>query len=172
MKVSQYGLHFIAQREGTELAEYRDKAGKLTIGVGHLLRPGERYPNGITLAQALALLACDIASVEREINGAVKTPLSQNEFDACASLTFNIGDGGFDGSTVHRLIDAGNFQGAADAFLMWDKRRPAPGELVKDETTGAMREPRPGELVADDGLLARRKLERALFLTAGEPDAD
>ena len=36
------------------------------------------------------------------------------------SLAFNIGAGGFVGSSVVRQINAGNMQAAADDFLLWD----------------------------------------------------
>jgi lysozyme len=66
---------------------------------------------------------------------------------AMLSLTYNIGTGAFIGSTVLKQFNAGKFQAAADAFLLWDK---------------AMVD---GKLVVVPGLLARRQEESEIFLT-------
>lgn len=146
MNVSPDGRAFIALEEGTVLHEYADAAGKLTIGTGHLLRPGETYPNGITQEQADALLANDLRVAESVVNHHVTAILSQCSFDACCCLAFNIGGGAFAGSTVAQRINAGDMAGAADAFLMWNKISLC------------------GQLVPDQALAARRMRERLLFL--------
>jgi hypothetical protein len=51
----------------------------------------------------------------------VRVPLTQGQFDALVSLCFNIGGSGFRKSTVVRRLNEGNYRGAADAFLMWNK---------------------------------------------------
>ena len=121
MKVSAGGRAAIRQREGCELTAYRDSRGILTIGVGHVnmtppaVTPGMR----ITEAQADQFLANDLAPVEATINGAVKTSLTQNEFDALASLGFNIGVNGLRRCTVIGRLNRGDRAGAAQAFLLW-----------------------------------------------------
>ena len=152
MKTSIAGLSFIAKWEGESLHVYKDVAGIPTIGVGHVLRPGESFPDGITHDQALELLAEDIRIAESTVRVHAPATVGQNAFDACVSFTFNCGGGAFAGSSLLHLLNAGDMAGAGDAFLAWDKR--------KDPQTGA--------LVVDRGLLARRTAERALFLT---PDA-
>jgi lysozyme len=148
VKTSPSGLAFLARQEGEVDHAYLDEAHLPTIGIGHLIRPGEHFPsNGITHEQALQLLAQDLAPAESAVN-AVGVALMQNQFDACVSLAFNIGAGGFASSTVCARLKAGDFAGAADAFLMWDK--------ISVE----------GRLVPSKGLLARRNAERALFLSA------
>ena len=143
MKTSANGLAFIGRWEGTVLHVYKDIRGIPTIGVGHVLRPGESYPNGITQAQAMQLLANDVAIAEHAINADVKVPITQNQFDALASFTFNCGTGALAQSSTLRLLNAGDVTGAADALLLWDHA----GTTV------------------DQGLLHRRQSERALFLT-------
>jgi len=152
MKTSANGLKFIAANEGTVLHVYNDSRGLPTIGVGHLIRPGESFTT-ITQQQALDLLATDVASAENAVNSHVTGQLTQNQFDVCVDFTFNCGGGAFAGSTFCRLINEGDMQGAADAILMWAK----PPEII-----------------------GRRNRERALFLTpdpaapvaAADPDAD
>ena len=73
------------------------------------------------MAQVDAQLAKDLGRFEDAVNSAVKRPLTQNQFDACVSLAFNIGVQGFIGSSVVRQINLGNMQAAADDFLMWEK---------------------------------------------------
>lgn len=116
-----------------------------TIGWGHTKTA--RQGMVITEAQAEQLLRQDLAWVEDTIKKLVKVPLEQNQFDALASLIFNIGGGAFAKSTVLRKLNAGDYKGAADAFLMWDKQR--------DRQTGQMTRLR--------GLTIRRNEERALF---------
>lgn len=138
------GLALIAHFEGCVLQEYLDTRGLRTIGFGHLCKPEESFQNGITYAQATEMLHTDSASKVAAIKALVKVPLSQHEFDALCSLAFNIGVGGLSSSTVLRLLNQGDKQGAAEAFLMWCKAS-TPTEL-----------------------LGRRKEEEAFFLT---PDA-
>ncbi|HEY3624466.1 MAG TPA: glycoside hydrolase family protein [Roseiarcus sp.] len=128
MKTSALGVQAIAQREGRVLHTYGDTRGIPTIGVGHTSAAGP--PNVvegmvITAAQCDDILARDLAKFEDAVNAALKTPigqnkLSQNAFDACASLAFNIGAPGFIGSSVARDVNNDNMQRAADAFLMWE----------------------------------------------------
>lgn len=67
---------------------------------------------------------------------------SDNQVGAMMSLAYNIGKPEFLGSTVLRDFNAGNFPAAADAFLLWNK----------------------SEGRVDNGLVNRRKAERAVFL--------
>ncbi len=128
MKTSAMGVQAIAQREGRLLHAYRDTRGILTIGVGHTSAagpPGVAPGMVITAAECDDILSRDLAKFEDAVNAALKTPLgqnklSQNAFDACVSLAFNIGGPGFIGSSVARDINDDDMQGAADAFLMWE----------------------------------------------------
>lgn len=144
MKASQHGLAFIASEEGEVDHEYLDQVGVKTIGIGHALRPGESFPNGITHQQALDLLSQDVGTAEGAINSHVTVQVSQNAFDACCSFAFNLGTGAFKGSTLLKLLNAGDLNGAANEFPKWCH---APAGVI------------------NPGILARRKREQALFLT-------
>lgn len=128
MKTSALGVHALAQREGQVLHFYRDTRGILTIGVGHTSAAGPpAVVEGmmITATECDDILSRDLAKFEDAVNAALKTPiaqnnLSQNAFDACVSLAFNIGAPGFIGSSVARDINNGDTQGAASAFLLWE----------------------------------------------------
>lgn len=122
MKTSPSGRAALTLREGVRYKAYRDTQGIWTIGVGHVsYAPYFTRWSTWTASQVDAALASDLVKFEDAVNAAVKVPISQNAFDACVSLAFNIGIGGFTGSTVVHKINAGDMKGAADAFLLWDK---------------------------------------------------
>jgi len=117
MTVSPAGIAFIKQQEGLTLTPMPD-AGGAAIGYGHEIAAGS-FAAGITLDQAEALLASDIATVESTINGAVTVPLSQQQFDALADFVYNVGSGAFLSSTLLRMLNAGDYAGAAAQFSRW-----------------------------------------------------
>lgn len=131
-KVSPKGLAFLIAEEGFIPHAYNDAANHATFGVGHLLHFGpvtaadrarwgsKAQPKPRALVERV--LREDLANrFEPAVRDAVKKPLKQHQFDALVSLAFNIGTGGFRRSTVVKRINAGDFRGAADAILMWDK---------------------------------------------------
>lgn len=154
MKTSPNGIKFIEKEEGCILQaydDYNDKVvkegqavkGTLTIGTGHTTSAGAPkvfIGQKITQAQADQILASDLGKVEAQVNNLVKVPLNQNQFDALVSFQFNTG--GLAKSSVLRLLNQKNYQGAADALLNWSKANGNPTLLLN-----------------------RRKRERTLFLT-------
>jgi lysozyme len=123
MTTSPAGRKAIEQREGVRLQAYRDSVGIWTIGVGHAatsnVPPIPKAGMKITAEEADRLLTADLKRYESTVNLAVKVPLTQNQFDACVSLCFNIGQKGFAHSTVVARINKRDYHGAADAFLLW-----------------------------------------------------
>jgi lysozyme len=135
MKTSAFGRAAISQREGVRLEAYRDSVGVWTIGVGHTSAAGPPTVTPdlrISSSDCDDILSCDLKTFERAVNDVVTTSMSQNQFDACVSLAFNIGGGAFKNSSVVRKLNAGDVSGAADAFLMWNK---AGGRILKGLTT-------------------------------------
>ena len=139
-------IDIIKKSEGLRLTAYRDSAGIWTIGYGHT---GSEVHEGLTIteAEAEALLERDIAWAVDTVRRSVRVPLTEEQRAPLASLTFNIGSGGFRGSTLLRRLNSGDYEGAADAFLMWNKI-----------TVG-------GKKIISPGLSSRRERERSLFLT-------
>ena len=134
MKTSANGLKFIEAQEGIRLKVYLDSIGKPTIGVGHLILPGEDFSGGITQEQAQSLLASDVAKVD-EVLTRLAPNLSQNQHDACASFGFNLGVG-----ALRQLLSHGIDQ--------------IPVQILKWDHAGGKEVP---------ALLARRQRELALF---------
>lgn len=147
MKTSPKGISFIAAHEGEILKVYKDPIGLPTLGVGHLLTSTEleQMPVGtkITKEQSREYLAKDLARFERAITKAVQVPVTQNQFDALVSFSFNIGESAFKRSSCLRKLNQKDYAGAADAMLAWNK---AGGKVLA-------------------GLTRRRKEERRMFLT-------
>ena len=144
MKTSQAGIDAIAQREGEELTAYPDPATggePWTIGVGHT--GGVQEGDTITQDESRTFLAADLATAEAAINRGVKVPVSQNEFDALVSFTFNVGVANFMTSTLLRLLNIGDHKDAANEFPKWNR---AAGRVMA-------------------GLVTRRAGERDQFLS-------
>jgi lysozyme len=125
MKIGAEGLKLIKEFEGCKLLSYKCPAGVWTIGIG-----STRYADGgpVKANQALPnedaamqLLAKTLSSYEHAVN-AIKVELSQNEFDALVSLTYNIGAGNLASSTLVKMLKAGEPKSeVAKQFLRWDK---------------------------------------------------
>lgn len=120
MKTSRAGVEAIIQREGKRNHAYQDTRGVWTIGVGHT---GPEVHRGLVWSdeEIDAALETDLARFEHAVDHAVHVPMTQNEFDACVSLAYNIGSAGFLHSSVCRYLNRGDKMAAADAFLFWNK---------------------------------------------------
>jgi lysozyme len=147
MKTSAAGIEIIKRNEGCRLEAYLDTIADppvWTIGYGDTsnVHPAMR----ITQQEAEDRLA---GRLSREFEPGVLAALqgaavSQPQFDAMVSLAWNIGVGGFKGSSVARLHRAGDYAAAASAFALWNR---AGGRAI-------------------EGLTRRRKEEAALYLSA------
>lgn len=166
--INAAGLDLVKRWEGVldgdpttvNLDPYLDPVGIWTIGWGHALvdpatgrflrgpgagpRARELYPEGLTVAQAEALLHADLLDAARDVGALVRVPLTDNQFSALVSFEFNLG--ALRRSTLLRRLNAGDLPGAAAEFSRWVKGR------LPD-----------GRLVTLAGLVARRAAEQALF---------
>ncbi len=120
MIYSKSGLQLTESFEGCRLTAYQDVKGVWTIGVGHT---GPDVYEGliITQDQADAWLLQDVQNAVNHVNSLVTVQLTQPEFDALVDFCFNVGCGAFAGSTMLKLLNAGDYAGAADQFERWDK---------------------------------------------------
>lgn len=137
MDISDKGLHLIGKFEGCVLHVYNDAVrtpeypkGHATIGYGHLLHKGAftpEDPQTITQEEAERILREDAARFVKCVNDHVRVPLTQNQFDACVSLAFNIGEGdevagkGFAGSSLVKYLNSGGKDPAEirRLFCLW-----------------------------------------------------
>lgn len=142
MRTSQKGVSLIKSFEGLRLKSYQDSVGVWTIGFG--ATRGITAGMAITNEQAERMLVNDIGRFEPEIERLVKVPLSQAQWDALMSFTYNLGAANLGSSTLLKLLNASDYAGTAEQFPRWNK---AGGQVLA-------------------GLTKRRLAERAMFMGA------
>jgi lysozyme len=115
------------------------------VGVGHLIGDGLSLPDSwnrnLEAAEIDALLAKDVTRFERGVTRYISARLTQGQFDALVSFSFNLGLGTLQRSTLRQKINRGDKDGAIQSLLKYNK---AAGKVLK-------------------GLDLRRKAEAQLF---------
>jgi len=154
MQLSENGFKIIKNFEGLRLTAYRDVAGVWAIGYGSTMyhdgkriRPGDKLANE---TQADALFRNTLGQYEQAVNQFVKVPLSQNQFDALVSFTYNEGTGALKESSLLLKLNEKDYAAAAAHLMAWNK----------------ITDPKTGEKVVCDTLVQRRREESRLFLSA------
>ena len=136
----------IKHHEGVRTKPYQDCVKLWTVGVGHLIGDGKTLPpewnRTLSMEEVDALLRKDLARFERGVSKFCPVPLTQGEFDALISFSFNLGLGVLQRSTLRQKILRGDKKGAAEEFTKYVK---AGGKVIK-------------------GLVTRRNDEKQLFL--------
>jgi lysozyme len=119
--INDLGLKLLTTFEGCKLESYDDSVGVWTIGYGHTagVVPGMT----ITQSQAEEFLRHELELFESYVTDLVKVDLSTDQFSALVCFCYNTGPGeeGFGGSTLLRLLNSGDFVGAENQFLRWNK---------------------------------------------------
>ena len=133
-------IPLIKEFEGCKLKAYKCPADVWTIGYGHT--DGVKEGDEITQQEADRLLADDVNSFTTGVHRLVTSDINRNQLGALVSFAFNLGLGNLRHSTLLRLVNKGDFVGAADQFGRWNK---ANGVVLT-------------------GLVRRREAEKQLFL--------
>jgi lysozyme len=148
----------IMHHEGVRNKPYQCPALLWTVGVGHVIDPQHAkvpmadrkqlpIPAGwdrvLSNDEIMDILKKDLNRFEQGVLRLIKVPLTQGQFDALVSFSFNVGLGNLQNSTLRMKVNRGDFEGAAEQFLVWTK---AGGKVLK-------------------GLVTRRTDEQALFLS-------
>ena len=145
--INERGIETVKSFEGLSLKPYLCPAKVWTVGYGSTTGsdggPVDPDMEPITEVHADALLGRDLETSERWVSRLSKEPLSENQFSALTSFTFNVGCGALQRSTLRMKFNRGEYLGAADEFPKW---RRAGGRILA-------------------GLVGRRAAEKALFLT-------
>jgi lysozyme len=122
VNISERGLELIKNHEKCRLTAYMPtRNDQWTIGWGHC-GPDVQKDTVWTQWQADNALIADLGDAENCVEKHVGVDLTQFEFDALVSLVFNIGCGAFKGSTLLRLLNAGDYDGASAQFPAWNKQ--------------------------------------------------
>ena len=139
MKISTEGIALIKKFEGCKLESYKCAAGVWTIGYGSTKLITQDM--SITQDEAEKLLIKDIAEFEEFVLEASEMPLSQHQFDALVSWTFNLGGGNLNSSTMLKVLNTGDYENVPTQIKRWNK---AGGKVL-------------------EGLIRRREAEALLF---------
>jgi len=148
MKISKHGLDLIKEYEGFMPKPYLDDALVPTIGYGTTHygiggRPVTMSDHEITKSVATILMEDQInVTYGKAANHAIRVPVTQNQFDAMVSFTYNVGVAGMKSSNVLKYINSGRISEAHTQFSHWT------------HVNGKV----------DRGLVNRRKKEAKLFL--------
>lgn len=125
ISLSAAGLVGIVGWEGYTGQAVRPVPGDVpTVGFGSTTRPdGTPVQMGDTTTPpaALARAMADITRYEGALRNCVRVPLYQHEYDAFASLAYNIGPTAFCASTLVRRLNALDYPGACREILRWNK---------------------------------------------------
>lgn len=155
MKISDKCLEMIRHHEGVRYRPYKCPAKLWTVGVGHVLYPEQgKLPldrrgdyalmdkdnRQFSKEEVDGILRNDLARFERGVAQYCPVFLSQGQFDALVSFSFNVGLGTLQRSTLRQKILRGD--AAEDEFLRYTI---GGGKVLK-------------------GLVNRRNDERALYL--------
>ena len=119
MESSREGLGLIKRSEGFRSHAYEDVAGYRTIGYGHRIARKEAFEDGISEAEAEALLAADVRQAELTVGRLVRVALTQGQFDALVDFCFNLGAGRLGASTLLKELNAGRHEAAGEQLLYW-----------------------------------------------------
>lgn len=120
----------LVSHEGYRETAYTPVPGDVaTVGFGSTTRPdgspvriGDKTNPVEALQRTLAHLQQDESGIKR----CVTAPLTQGEFDAYASLVYNIGPGAFCKSALVRKLNKLDYDGACREILNWDKFKGKP----------------------------------------------
>jgi len=125
MKTSPNGLQLIRKYEGYKSTPYRCPAGLYTVGYGHVIGNGLQLPDEwnrtLSLGEINELLRTDLARFERGVLRYCPVYLTQSQFDALVSFSFNLGLGVLQRSTLRQKILRKDGEGAAKEILRYDK---------------------------------------------------
>lgn len=141
--VTEDGLRLIRRFEGFSAVPYLCPAGYLTVGYGHVVKNPAAFRQPITEDEATEILVLDIQKAEEAVLRLITVPLSDGQFDALVSFTFNLGSGALQRSTLRRKVNREDHAEVPAEFLRWVW---AGGRKLK-------------------GLIRRREAEAALYNT-------
>lgn len=145
LAISGIGLVGIANYEGFRSEAYNPSGNqwidRWTIGFGSTtnVKKGDK----ITVPQGLERLLRDSATAEAGVKRCIHVPLSQGEYDAFASLSFNIGVTNFCNSSIPKLLnrEKPDYAGACEAIKKFNKvkYRKSDGTIAYRELEGLTR---------------------------------
>jgi lysozyme len=148
MKLDENGYKIIQGFEGLSLVPYLCKSKVATIGYGNTYYPSgikvTMQDNPISLATAKWMLKQTADKFAEDVDKLVKSKLTQNQFNALVSFTFNVGISALSKSTLLKKVNTNPLDiTITNEFLKWNK---AGGRVL-------------------NGLTKRRTIEAKIYFT-------
>ena len=122
LSLSAAALVGVAVHEGYRGEAYSPVPGdRPTLGFGYA-GPEVQMGQRTDPVRALIQLNATADRFQREMKTCIgDVPMFQHEWDAYFSLAYNIGTGAFCRSTLVRKLKSGDYAGACDEILKWDR---------------------------------------------------
>lgn len=119
--IPKQAIELIKNFEGFSSKAYQCPAKIWTIGYGTTRINGKAVTSGMTCTeqQAEEYLKNDLQVFAKAINRLVKVPLTDNQFSALLSFTYNLGVGALEKSTLLKKLNEGSYGAAQAEFLKW-----------------------------------------------------
>lgn len=95
-----------------------------TIGVGRT--EGVHMGDKTEPVREMMMLLKNLDKYGNGIKACINVPLYQYELDAFVSLAYNIGINAFCNSTLVKKLNAGDYSGACEQIMIWDKFKGKP----------------------------------------------
>lgn len=166
MEMSLAGMVELMGLEGICLSPYYDSVGVVTIGVGATRSeiPGLSMSHpSITMKEAIDLFKKSIIKYTDPLNRALKVRVTQQQFDALASITYNIGVGGMQKSTFMKRVNKGAHPGYI-LYHNWGQQPISFGTMTNHEV-----EYKENESVTDN-LMVRDDVASAILMWDKPPE--
>ncbi|WP_396190188.1 lysozyme [Flavobacterium sp.] len=119
LSISATALITIASNEGYVGETYTDAVGIPTIGFGET--NGVKYGQKTDPVRALIQLNASMDEHAKGISKCINVPISQGEYDAYISFSYNVGVNAFCTSTLNKKLNAMDYDGACKELLRWNK---------------------------------------------------
>jgi len=119
VEISAKGLDLIKKFEGLELESYLCPADVWTIGYGST--KGVKEGMSITEEEAEALLKKEAQEYCDYVKEYVSVTLTQNQFDALVSWTYNLGPRNLKNSTLLEVLNKEEYDKVPEQILRWTK---------------------------------------------------
>lgn len=152
-QVNLPGIELVKSFEGLKLEAYRCPAGVWTIGYGHT---GNEVIPGLSINQQQAeqLLQDDLNHSGLGVEKLVSVGLTDNQFAALVSFTFNVGINSLACSTLLTRLNGEDYQSVPPELAKWVKAT----------------DPKTKQKITLSGLVKRRAAEGVLWLKDNSED--
>jgi lysozyme len=113
---SASALIMLATNEGFNPNPYKDTGGVITNGFGNSTIDPHKT---VSVTKALSDLEINTSKIGSEIKKCITSPITQGQYDAFVSFSYNVGSNAFCKSTMAKKANAGDLVGSCNEFKRW-----------------------------------------------------